>query len=680
MCLQFVRRVRGRWARRGDIRAVASSRFFSRQWYLSRYPDVAESGMDPALHYVLHGGAERRSPGPDFDAHWYLMRNPDVAASGVNPLLHYIEQTDEGRKRQYADPYGQWIRDYDSLNDTDREAIRAHIATLVSQPLISIVVPVYNTEEKYLREMIESVRGQLYVRWELCLADDASSVPHVDRTLREYAALDPRIKTATRPTNGHVCAATNSALALATGEFVALLDHDDLLPEHALYEIAVELNAHPDADVVYSDSDCVDDSGRRLAPYFKTDWDPDLMLGHNMVSHLGVYRRSLVEKLGGMRLDYEGSQDYDLMLRAAEDTTPDRIRHVPAVLYHWRRNAAAPSFSESSLDRCVVAARRAIRSHLQRTGTIARVEPAPLAPAFNRIVYPVPGEPPLVSVIVPTRDRADLLARCADGVLTRTDYEPLELIIVDNASSEPATLELLSRLQTHPRVRLIRYEGAFNFAAMNNRAVLEARGSVVVLLNNDVDVLSPVWLEEMVSHAVRPDVGAVGAKLLYPDGHVQHAGVVLGVGHGAGHFFHGLSGHDLGYYSFLVLTRRVSAVTAACMAVRRSAYLEIGGLDEVNFPVVFNDVDFCLRLGARGYAIVWTPHAVLQHFESATRGSDLKGEQAARLGRDGRHLRDRWGPILDNDPHYNPNCSFSARFELAFPPRRRKPWLSVDTL
>ena len=311
-----------------------------------------------------------------------------------------------------------------------------------------------------------------------------------------------------RPTNGHVCAATNSALALATGEFVALLDHDDLLPEHAFYEVAVELNAHPDADVVYSDSDCVDDSGRRLAPYFKTDWDPDLMLGHNMVSHLGVYRRSLVEKLGGMRVDYEGSQDYDLMLRAAEDTTPDRIRHVPAVLYHWRRNAVSPSFSESSLDRCVVAARRAIRSHLQRTGTIARVEPAPLAPAFNRVVYPVPGEPPLVSVIVPTRDRADLLARCADGVLTRTDYELLELIIVDNASPEPATLEFLSRLQSI-RVQDHPYEGAFNFAAMNNRAVLEAQGTVVVLLNNDVDVLSPVWLEEMVSHAVRPDVGAV---------------------------------------------------------------------------------------------------------------------------------------------------------------------------
>jgi GT2 family glycosyltransferase len=659
--------------------AVAASPFFDRQWYLQQYPDVAASGSDPAMHYVTHGTAEGRSPGPAFDAGWYVATYPDVAASGANPLVHYMARGKaEGRQPRPIDPYAQWVREFDTVDEADRSAIRAHIGTLARRPLISIVVPVFDTEEKHLRAMIESVRQQIYPNWELCLADDASSRPHVQQTLQEYVTRDPRVKAMRRQTNGHVSAATNSALDLATGEFVALLDHDDLLSERALYEVAVELEAHPDADVVYSDSDCVDDSGRRWAPYFKTDWDPDLMLGHNMVSHLGVYRRSLVEGVGRLRAGFEGSQDYDLMLRVAESTVPGRIRHVPSILYHWRRRSTSPSFSEASLERCVVAARRAIRGHFERTGRVARVEAAPKAPTFTRVVYPVPAHRPLVSVIVPIRDRADLLRRCADGILTRTDYEPLELIIVDNESREFETQELLSRLAEDPRVRIVRHAGVFNYAAINNRAVECAQGEVVVLLNNDVDVISSGWLDEMVSQALRPEVGAVGAKLLYPDGRVQHAGVLLGVGHGAGHFFHGAAGGDLGYFSFLVLTRQVSAVTAACMAVRRSIYLDVGGLDEVNLPVAFNDVDFCLRIGERGYTVVWTPHAELHHFESATRGLDTEGERSGRLDRDAAYLWRRWGSVLSSDPHYNPNCSFSApHFEPAFPPRRRKPWLSV---
>jgi glycosyltransferase involved in cell wall biosynthesis len=580
------------------------------------------------------------------------------------------------RRLGRAGTYAQWVLEHDTLNDDDRAAIREHIARLARRPLISIVVPVHNTNEKFLREMIDSVRQQLYPEWELCLADDASTEPHVGRALDEYAALDPRIKVVKRQTNGHVCVATNTALELATGEFVALLDHDDLLSERALYEIAVELDAHPQADVLYSDSDNIDANGQRSAPYFKTDWDPDLMLGHNMVSHLGVYRRSLLEQLGGLRPGLEGSQDYDLMLRAAELVAPERIRHVLAVLYHWRHDGSSPTFSESSLDRCVLAARRAIRHHLERRGTRARVEPAPKTLSFTRVVYPLPERPPLVSVIVPTRDRADLLARCAEGVLNRTDYEPLELIVVDNDSKEPETLELLERLVNDSRVRVVRHGGAFNFAALNNDAVREARGEIVVLLNNDIEVTSSLWLQEMVSHALRPEVGAVGAKLLYPDRRVQHAGVVLGVGHGAGHFFHGADGDGPGYFGFLALTRRVSAVTAACMALRRSTYLEAGGLDETNLPVAFNDVDLCLRLGERGYGVVWTPHAELRHLESASRGADSDGERLARLQRDADYLRQRWRALLDTDPHYNLNCSIKeAYFEPGFPPRRPKPWL-----
>ena len=344
------------------IRAVAESSLFNRDWYLTRYPDVAAAGLDPAEHYVSLGAAEGRSPGPDFDTAEYLYRNPDVAATGVNPLLHYLERgMAEGRDASPVDPYARWVREFDTLDDADRAAMRAHISGLARRPLISVVVPAYNTDERHLRDMIESVRQQIYPHWELCIADDASTRPHVACILQEFATLDPRIKIVRRETNGHVCAATNSALDLATGEFIALLDHDDTLAEQALYEVAVELETHPDADVVYSDADHMDDSGRRWAPYFKTEWDPDLMLGHNMVSHLGVYRRSLVESVGRLRVGFEGSQDYDLMLRVADATTWSRIRHVPAILYHWRRNSASPSFSESALERCVVAARRAIR-------------------------------------------------------------------------------------------------------------------------------------------------------------------------------------------------------------------------------------------------------------------------------------------------------------------------------
>jgi O-antigen biosynthesis protein len=673
----------------GLITAIHGTGLFDEQYYRANNPDVVAARLDPALHFAVHGWKEGRTPSPDFDPAYYLSQNIDVVRSGLNPLLHYAAHgRSEGRQATHAaadpdihseaDPYTRWIEENETLDESDRLAIRAHIAALARRPLISIATPVYNTDVRHLRAMIGSVLQQIYPYWELCLADDASTKSDVKEILSEFAQLDSRIKVVIREINGNISRATNSALDIATGEFVALLDHDDLLAETALYEVAVEVDAHPDADVVYSDADFIDDSGRRFGPYFKTDWNPDLALGHNMVSHLGVYRRSLVEKIGRLRAGFEGSQDYDLMLRAADASTPRRIRHIPAVLYHWRRNAALPSFSDASLERCVIAARRAVREHLARNGAQARIDVPPRVPYHHRVVYALPPERPLVSIIVPTRDRMDLLARCVDGVLTRTDYEPLELLIVDNDSEEPETARLFARLTEDPRVRIIQYSGDFNYSAMNNRAVQEARGEVIVLMNNDVDVISSLWLEEMVSHALRPEIGAVGAKLLYPDGRVQHAGIVLGAGHGAAHFFLLASREDMGHFGLLVLTRRVSAVTGACMAVRRSVYLEAGGLDEVNFPIAFNDVDFCLRLGERGYAVVWTPFAELYHLESATRGKDHEdAKRLERLERDAELLQQRWGEALSSsDPFYNVNCSLAgASFAPGFPSRRRKPWL-----
>jgi O-antigen biosynthesis protein len=579
--------------------------------------------------------------------------------------------------------YERWVRDFDTLDDGDRAAIRAHIDHLSYRPLISVVMPAYETPERLLREAIASVRAQLYPYWELCIADDASPSTIVSEVLREAAAQDSRIKWMRRETNGHIAEATNSALALATGEFVALMDHDDLLPEQALYEIAVELAAHPDADLIYTDEDQVDTGGRRSSPYFKPDWNIDLLLGHNVVSHLGIYRRALLRQIGGLRGGpYDGSQDYDLALRSAAASDPSRIRHIPAVLYHWRRMDSDASFSQAQLDRCIAAAHLAIGDDLDRRGVEgAQVLPVPTAPLWTRVVWPLPEPAPRVSLIVPTRDKPELLARCAAGLLHRTDYPDIELLIVDNDSAEPEALALLDRLRADRRVRVLPYPRAFNYSAINNMAVAEATGEIVVLINNDIDVIDGGWLREMVSLAVRPDVGAVGAKLLYADGTIQHAGVVLGVGAHtggpgvAGHFGHFEAGKAVGYFGQFVLAREVAAVTGACLALRREVYRAVGGLDAEHLPISFNDVDLCLRIRAKGLRVIWTPFAELYHLESSSRGIDCTPEQVARAAGEADYMRARWGQELDHDPFYNPHFDrIDHTFRLAIPSPRDKPW------
>jgi len=571
-----------------------------------------------------------------------------------------------------AQHYGSWIDAFDRLDEADRQAIRAHIAQWPEPPLISVLMPVYNPSPRHLDEAIASVREQLYPHWELCIADDASTDPDVAAVLEQICMADARIKVVRRHENGHISAASNSALALATGAFVALLDHDDRLPVQALYEIAVVLVAYPDVDLVFSDEDQIDDAGRRTMPYFKPGWNPELMLGHNLISHFAAYRSELVRRVGGFRVGLEGSQDYDLALRVVAQSAPGRIRHIPAVLYHWRRHSRSQSFSEADLQRCTTAARRALSDYLGSVGTVA---PAPGLPQWNRIIYPVPDPPPLISVIVPTRDHARLLARCIDGVLQRTDYENLEVIIIDNDSKAPKALALLQRLSGEPHIRVLRHPGPFNYAAINNRGVAEARGELVLLLNNDIDVMEPNWLREMVSHAVRPEIGAVGAKLLYPNGWVQHAGVTVGAGGIAGHQFVFCDGAEPGYFGHLGLARNVTAVTAACLLVRRATFLDVGGFDETELPVAFNDVDFCLRVAETGLLNVWTPYAELYHHESASRGRDDAAAKRARFEREIAYMRRRWGHVLPADPFWNPNLSLdNARCSLAFPPRRVKPW------
>ena len=411
----------------------------------------------------------------------------------------------------------------------------------------------------------QSVRHQLYDKLELCIADDASPGPHVREIVQQAAAEDHRVKWVRRSTNGHISAASNSALALAEGEFVALMDHDDVLPAHALYEVLVALNRQPDLDIIYSDEDQIDKAGRRQTPYFKTDWNRELFLGHNFISHLGVYRRSLVEKVGGFRVGFEGSQDYDLALRCVDATSPDRIHHIPTVLYHWRRTYGASSFSEAKLAECATAARRAITEHLKRRQEHAEVEAHPDLPHWTRIRRKLPFPAPMVSLIVPTRDRADLLSTCARGLLHETKYPHLELLIVDHQSRTPEAQAILDSLRLDPRVRILPFTGEFNYSAMNNMAAAEARGSILALINDDIEVISQDWLSEMVSWAVLDGIGAVGAKLLYPNGRVQHGGLAIGLGGIANPFDYLLQKNAAGYFGRNLLTSEVSAVTGACL-------------------------------------------------------------------------------------------------------------------
>jgi O-antigen biosynthesis protein len=589
--------------------------------------------------------------------------------------LHEPTVVDEPAPPEDIEGYGAWVELYDTISDDDRSAMDAEIGNMARRPLISVMMPVYETPESYLREAIESVRAQRYPNWELCIADDASSSPHIRAVLDEYRAIDPRIKVCFRDENGHISACTNSALALATGDYIALLDADDLLPEHALYVVAAAIAEEPELDLLFSDEDKIDTEGRRFDPYFKSDWNPDLMLGQNMFSHLGVFRRSLVEAIGGCRLGYEGSQDHDLVLRASARTIPERIRHLPYILYHWRAVPGSTAVTVENKNYAVEAARRAIGDYLAEQGTAATVGPSS-APGYHRVHYPLPQMPPQVSLVIPLGARLEIVRTGLTGLLDRTDYRGLELVLLVNCGTGRDVHAYLEDLSGDSRVTIVTDDAPnFSFSRLCNLGVAWARGEVIGLVNDDIEVIEPNWLGEMVGHALRPSVGAVGALLLYPDERIQHAGVVGGLGGVAGHMHVGLPHGDHGYFGRAALTQNLSAVTGACLVMRKSLYQEAGGLDEANLSIAFNDIDLCLRLRQRGYLIVWTPYARLIHHESASRGSDFAPAEIARFRRECAYMERRWGDVLADDPYYSPNHSLELPgFRLAFPPRVEKPW------
>lgn len=600
--------------------------------------------------------------------HWSMALGDAYKAwrrGGVAEVEARLRALHEDRQRDLG--YANWVARFDTLDADDLGHLAAAVERMPRRPKISVVVPVYNTPERWLRRCIESVLQQAYGEWQLCLADDASRQPHVRPILEEYAARDARIRVVLRETNGHISAASNSALGIADGEYLALLDHDDELRPHALYLVAQRFVDNPDLGLVYSDEDKLDEQGRRYDPYFKPDWNPELFHSQNYLSHLSVYRTSLVREAGGFRLGFEGSQDYDLALRVSERLRPEQIGHIPHVLYHWRSVAGSTARANDEKNYTHDASQRALQEHFARTGQAASVELTDKG--YFRSRYALPDPLPLVSLIVPTRDKVELLQMCVDGLLGRTDYPALEILIVDNQSSEPATLAYFDQLKNEPRVRILPYDRPFNFSAINNFAAAQARGDVIGLINNDIEVIERGWLRELVAYAVRDDVGAVGAKLYYPDDRIQHAGVVVGFGGVAGHSYQRMPRDFPGQMNRANLVQDLSSVTAACLLLRRAVYEKVGGLDE-GLCVAFNDIDFCLRILQLGLRIVWTPHAELYHHESASRGYEDSPEKLARFHREIRFMQERWGERLLADPAYNPNLSLDTEpFELAWPPR-----------
>lgn len=568
--------------------------------------------------------------------------------------LEQYEATFE--RRSVHQNYIEWYR---RRNELSVEQVQRVINKLPRRPLISVLLPVFNPPTEWLRECLDSVLAQHYPHWQLCIADDASSNGEVHRMLADYADHDSRIQVIYRPGNGHICAASNSALALAQGEFVALLDHDDRLSPHALFHVAEALHRHPEAGLLYSDEDKLNADGERFDPHFKPKWNPDLLLAQNYISHLGVYRTDLVHKVGGFREGFEGSQDHDLVLRVTAHLSSEQIVHIPHVLYHWRAGEGSTALQSGEKDYTSEAGLKAVRDHLEQWVPDAKVHMGHF-PNTYRVFWPLPERAPLVSLLIPTRDRVEILKPCVDAILERTDYPNLEVLILDNQSTCTETLSYMKTVSDRDsRVRILQWDEPFNYSAINNFGALYAKGDILGLVNNDIEPINSDWLEEMVRQACRPEIGCVGAKLYYPNDTLQHAGVILGIGGVAGHAHKYFSRHASGYFTRLHLAHNFSAVTGACLLVRKVVFEEVGGLNEEHLAVAFNDVDLCLKVREAGYRNLWTPYAELYHHESVSRGTDDSSAKRARANAEATYMRRTWGTVLDNDPAYNPNLTLS---------------------
>ena len=671
----------GHYLDTGVFKGCDPNPLFDTSYYLEQYSDVAALGLNPLAHYITTGAKQNYKPHPLFDTAYYRSKYSDVDKSEINPLLHYLtigiqENCDpfpcskiefiplKLREKSELNPeipsslddnYSTWLnQNYPTQIDLQKMA--NNLESLTYQPLISIIMPVFNTPSHYLEEAIQSVLNQVYPNWELCIANDASTDPHIRNILENYSEKDSRIKICFRTKNGHISQASNSAIAIATGEFIALLDHDDLLTPHALYKVVEFLNKYSDADMIYSDEDKIDNEGKLSSAFFKPDWCPDSFLSRMYTYHFGVYRRSLVQQIGGFRVRYEGSQDYDLVLRLTEKT--DKIYHIPNILYHCRIHLNSTAENLDRKNYAIEAAKNALADALQRRNEPGIVADAPRSIGHYVIRYNIQHYD-LVSIIIPTKNLGDTLDRCLISIFTQTTYPNFEIILIDNGSTEKRAIEVIKtwREKEHNRLKYFSLDTPFNYSTLNNFAVKQAQGKYVLFLNNDTEVITPDWIEGMVEQAQRPSIGAVGALLLFPDDTIQHAGVIGGIFYSCGHSHKRFKLGDTGYFNQLNTVNNYSAVTGACLMCRRDVFDEIEGFDET-FAVNYNDIDLCFKMLAKGYHNIYLPHVMLYHYEAKTRGYDLLNDsKKARLFCEGKYFQTKWKSLIEHDPCYNPNLT-----------------------
>lgn len=676
-------------------------------YYLSNYLDVRRADIDPLWHYVTYGWIEGRNPSPLFDTKYYLDLNLDVKKANVNPYIHYIMFGKKENRR----PSEMISSDYSSFDQNYVEGAKSkslillimktikslankgiietvkkikHYAYLNSSNTIqdnvynkqnclsdqeiwiqknahftihvtfSILVPLYNTPPEFLKDLMLSVFAQTYTSWELCIADGSDEGNDQIQELMKIWTKNPKVKYTNLGENKGIAMNTVAAYEMATGDFLVLLDHDDILTVNALFELASEINNNPDLDIIFSDRAIFSNKTKNILAYhFLPGYCPDFLRSNNYMSHLIAYSQKVIKRVGFERRGYEGSQDYELLLRCTENAR--KISHIPKVLYLCRASSGSVALNPESKIYAYSSGEKAISEHITRIGYPGKVQFIRDLYAY-RIDYQIPKK--IISIIIPNKDHIEDLKKCLNSILTLTTYNNYEILIVENNSTEKNTFEYYEYLKSNPKIRILEIkEKGFNYSAINNFAVNKISSEFILLLNNDVTVITPSWIEELLMFAQRRDVGAVGAKLLYPDNTIQHCGLVIGLNDDiANNYGHKKNVSELGYMNKLVLPQNYSALTAACMMVKRSDYIRVGGMDESEFKIGLNDLDFCLKLRELGLNNVWTPYAVLYHYESKTRGSDQFKDNKARYQEECIRFRKKWQKyFLYGDPFNNKN-------------------------
>ena len=560
--------------------------------------------------------------------------------------------------RQGPPSYQKWIRHH--LPDRN-ELEKQKKTSFGYRPKISFVVPLYKTPEKYLRRLTESFQEQTYSNWELCFSDGSGAQSPLTELLKELTVKDNRIKYVSHEESLQISENTNSAIEIATGDFIAFADHDDELTPNALFECVKAINEKPQTLVLYTDEDKMSMDGHKFfQPHFKPDYNPDLLCTVNYICHLFVVSRKVIEKVGGLRSEFDGAQDYDFVLRCVEAVKDEEICHIPKILYHWRCHEDSTAENPESKLYAFEAGRRAVQAHYERTGIHAEVFKGEYLGLYRTKF--IRDHDPLISIIIPNKDHIDDLKRCMESIEQKSTYKNYEYIIVENNSTDSATFEYYKKLEAeNPKVRMVYWDGVFNYSAINNYGASFAKGEYLLLLNNDTEIINPDCLEELLGYCMRKDVGAVGARLYYEDDTIQHAGVVIGFGGIAGHCFVQQKRGTTGYCHRIICAQDYSAVTAACMMVKKSAFDAVGGLSE-ELAVAFNDIDFCMKLRKAEYLIVYNPYAELYHYESKSRGLEDTPEKVARFNKEIATFEKKWPEILENgDPYYNPNLTLKSQ-------------------